>query len=132
MKKRRPHIVPIPRQIKELLLQLKPITGRYELIFPGRNDRTIPISYATIYQVIEYIGYKGRATGHGFRHQMSTILNDKGFNSDWIDMQLSHVQKNKIRGIYNHANYLKERRKIMQWYADYLDSLERDGYKPDV
>ena len=77
-------------------------------------------------QVIELLGYKGRATGHGFRHTMSTILHEKGFDSVWIEMQLAHVDKNTIRGTYNHAQYLEKRKDMMQWYADFLyKSLER-------
>lgn len=71
-------------------------------------------------QVIELLGYKGRATGHGFRHTMSTILHEKGFNSVWIEMQLAHVDKNTIRGTYNHAQYLEKRKEMMQWYSDRL------------
>ncbi|MDK7804230.1 tyrosine-type recombinase/integrase, partial [Klebsiella pneumoniae] len=63
-------------------------------------------------------------TGHGFRHTMSTILHEQGFNSAWIELQLAHVDKNSIRGTYNHAQYLDGRREMMQWYADYLDSLK--------
>ncbi|WP_150323882.1 tyrosine-type recombinase/integrase, partial [Enterobacter hormaechei] len=69
-------------------------------------------------QVIELLGYKGRATGHGFRHSMSTILHEQGFDSAWIEMQLAHVDKNSIRGTYNHAQYIEKRRCMLQWYAD--------------
>ncbi|BCG07644.1 hypothetical protein BADSM9389_02620 [Buttiauxella agrestis] len=70
--------------------------------------------------MIELLGYKGRATGHGFRHTMSTILHEEGFDSAWIKMQLAHVDKNSIRGTYNHAQYLENHRDMMQWYANYL------------
>ncbi|MCV6004636.1 tyrosine-type recombinase/integrase, partial [Escherichia coli] len=76
-----------------------------------------------INMVLKRIGYDGRATGHGFRHTMSTILHEQGFNSAWIEMKLAHVDKNSIRGTYNHALYLDGRREMMQWYADYIDSL---------
>ena len=68
--------------------------------------------------MIELLGYKGRATGHGFRHTMSTILYEQGFDSEWIEMQLVHVDKNSIRGTYNHAQYLENRRKMLQWYSN--------------
>lgn len=74
--------------------------------------------------LVRRIGYAGRVTGHGFRHTMSTILHEQGFNSAWIELQLAHVDKNSIRGTYNHAQYLDGRREMMQWYADYLDSLK--------
>ncbi len=67
------------------------------------------------------------STGHGFRHTMSTILHEKGFNSAWIEMQLAHTDKNSIRGTYNHARYLEGRREMMQWYADYLDAIRKDS-----
>ncbi|MES3577295.1 tyrosine-type recombinase/integrase [Enterobacter ludwigii] len=123
MKMKRPHIVPLSEQVVELFQSLKPITGMYPLVFIGRNDRTKPISKESVNQVIELLGYKGRLTGHGFRHTMSTILHEKGFNSAWIETQLAHVDKNAIRGTYNHAHYLEGRREMMQWYADYIDKL---------
>lgn len=125
MKMRRPHKVPLSKQAVALLKQLKPITGHYPLVFIGRNDPRKPISKESINQVIELLGYKGRLTGHGFRHTMSTILHEQGYDSAWIEMQLAHVDKNAIRGAYNHAQYFDGRREMMQWYADYL-SLE-DG-----
>lgn len=123
MKMKRPHIVPLSEQVVELFQSLKPITGMYPLVFIGRNDRTKPISKESVNQVIELLGYKGRLTGHGFRHTMSTILHEQGFNSAWIETQLAHVDKNAIRGTYNHAHYLEGRREMMQWYGDYIDGL---------
>ncbi|MCM7571414.1 MULTISPECIES: tyrosine-type recombinase/integrase [Enterobacteriaceae] len=126
MKMKRPHIVPMSDQVIALFESLKPITGLYPLVFIGRNDRTKPISKESINQVIELLGYKGRLTGHGFRHTMSTILHEEGFNSAWIETQLAHVDKNAIRGAYNHAQYLEGRQQMMQWYSDYIDSLSRN------
>ncbi|MCX9016876.1 tyrosine-type recombinase/integrase [Citrobacter portucalensis] len=123
MKMKRPHIVPMSDQVVELFESLKPITGLYPLVFVGRNDRTKPISKESVNQVIELLGYKGRLTGHGFRHTMSTILHEEGFNSAWIETQLAHVDKNAIRGAYNHAQYLEGRREMMQWYAGYVAEL---------
>lgn len=118
MKMRRTHLVPLSTQVTELFKQLKPITGHYPYIFIGRNNRSKPISKESVSQVIELLGYKGRATGHGFRHSMSTILHEQGFDSAWIEMQLAHVDKNNIRGTYNHAQYIEKRRYMLQWYAD--------------
>lgn len=120
MKMRRPHIVPLSSQVIDIFNQLKPITGHYPYIFIGRNNRSYPISKESVSQVIELMGYKGRATGHGFRHSMSTILHEHGFESSWIEMQLAHVDKNSIRGTYNHALYLKQRKNMLQWYSDKL------------
>ncbi|WP_275074616.1 tyrosine-type recombinase/integrase [Providencia rettgeri] len=117
MKKRRPHLVPLSPQVLEILDKLKVISGNYSLLFPGRNDARKPISDASINKVIAKIGYKGRLTGHGFRHMMSTILHEKGFDSAWIELQLAHVDKNSIRGIYNHALYLERRIKMMKFYS---------------
>ncbi|MGJ5722183.1 tyrosine-type recombinase/integrase [Morganella sp. B601] len=124
MKMKRPHVVPLSKQVIELFNSLKPLSGHYELVFIGRNDHRKPISKESVNQVIELLGYKGRLTGHGFRHTMSTILHEKGFNSAWIETQLAHIDKNAIRGTYNHAQYLDGRREMMQWYADYMDELE--------
>ncbi|HAT3721970.1 TPA: tyrosine-type recombinase/integrase [Citrobacter koseri] len=125
MKMRRPHLVPLSRQVKSHLLELKEITGWGKYVFPGRNDARKPMSEASINQVIKRIGFAGKVTGHGFRHTMSTVLHEKGFNSAWIEAQLAHADRNTIRGTYNHAQYLDGRREMLQWYADYLDELAK-------
>lgn len=127
MKMKRPHIVPLSEQVIALFKQLEPISKHHPLVFIGRNDPRKPISKESINQVIELLGYKGRLTGHGFRHTMSTILHEQGFNSAWIETQLAHVDKNAIRGTYNHAQYLDGRREMMQWYADYIGELGKGG-----
>ncbi|AYN29002.1 DUF4102 domain-containing protein [Buttiauxella sp. 3AFRM03] len=127
MKKRRPHCVPLSDQAIAILEQIKPITGHYQFIFPGRIHHTKPMSEMAMNVLIRRIGYAGRVTGHGFRHTMSTILHEQGYNTAWIETQLAHVDKNSIRGTYNHAQYLDGRREMLQWYADYMDSLERGG-----
>lgn len=124
MKMRRPHLVPLSDQVIDALQQLHAVTGRYNLVFPGRNDITKPMSEASINQVLKRIGYHGKATGHGFRHTMSTILHEQGYNTAWIELQLAHVDKNTIRGTYNHAQYLEQRRGMLQWYGDFIDGLE--------
>lgn len=127
MKMRRPHIVPLSRQALTIIEHIREMTGRYPLMFPGRNDPRKSMSEASINQVFKRIGYTGRVTGHGFRHTMSTILHEQGYNTAWIETQLAHVDKNSIRGTYNHAQYLEGRREMLQWYADYMDSLEQNG-----
>ena len=127
MKMRRPHIVPLSDQALSLIGKIREITGNYPLMFPGRNDPRKTMSEASINQVFKRIGYAGRVTGHGFRHTMSTILHEQGYNTAWIETQLAHVDKNSIRGTYNHAQYLDGRREMLQWYADYMDSLEHGG-----
>lgn len=125
MKMRRPHIVPVSSQVKALLEEIHQLTGRGKYVFPGRNDSGKPMSEASINQVIKRIGYDGKATGHGFRHTMSTVLHEQGYNTAWIETQLAHVDKNSIRGTYNHAQYLDGRREMLQWYADYMEALEK-------
>ncbi|HCJ8974185.1 TPA: tyrosine-type recombinase/integrase [Escherichia coli] len=122
MKMKRPHLVPLSSQALEIVQQLKVMSGQYPLVFPGRNDPRKTMSEASINQVFKRIGYTGRVTGHGFRHTMSTILHEEGFNTAWIETQLAHVDKNAIRGTYNHALYLEGRREMMQWYADYINA----------
>ncbi|EBD3739040.1 tyrosine-type recombinase/integrase [Salmonella enterica] len=124
MKMKRPHLVPLSTQALEIVQQLKVMSGQYPLVFPGRNDPRKTMSEASINQVFKRIGYTGKVTGHGFRHTMSTILHEEGFNTAWIETQLAHVDKNAIRGTYNHAQYMEGRREMMQWYGDYLNILE--------
>lgn len=124
MKMRRPHIVPLSLQAQAIIMRIREMTGRYPYIFPGRNDPRKTMSEASINQIFKRIGYAGRVTGHGFRHTMSTILHEQGYNTAWIETQLAHVDKNSIRGTYNHAQYLDGRREMLQWYADYMDALE--------
>ncbi|EFK3547072.1 tyrosine-type recombinase/integrase, partial [Escherichia coli] len=119
MKMRRPHLVPLSTQVLGFLNELKSMTGNYRYVFPGRNDPNKPMSEASVNQLIKRIGYAGKLTGHGFRHTLSTILHENGFNTAWIEMQLAHVDKNTIRGVYNHAQYIEDRKKMMQWYSDF-------------
>ena len=118
----REHLVPLPRQAIEALEELRTITGAYPLLFPGRSDRTKPRSDTVFLMALRRLGYEGRQTGHGFRHLASTILNEHGFDADHIEAQLSHKAPG-VRGIYNKAKYLEQRRAMVQWYADHLDEL---------
>ncbi|MGQ8745096.1 tyrosine-type recombinase/integrase [Klebsiella pneumoniae] len=127
MKMKRPHLVPLSTQALEIVQQLKVMSGQYPLVFPGRNDPRKTMSEASINQVFKRIGYTGKVTGHGFRHTMSTILHEEGFNTAWIETQLAHVDKNAIRGTYNHALYLEGRKEMMQWYGNYVDSCESNN-----
>ncbi|SFU11502.1 tyrosine-type recombinase/integrase [Pseudomonas marincola] len=122
MKKRRPHSVPLSSQALDALEQLNRITGAYPLLFPGRNERTKPRSNMAFNMALRRMGYAGRQTGHGFRHIASTILRENGFAKDHVEAQLSHVEDG-VSGVYNKATYLEQRRTMMQWYADHLDTL---------
>ncbi|NIF59274.1 tyrosine-type recombinase/integrase [Enterobacter sp. Ap-916] len=127
MKMRRPHLVPLSTQALDLLSELKIMTGNYRYVFPGRNDPNKPMSEASVNQVIKRIGYGGKVTGHGFRHTFSTILHELGFESVWIEIQLAHVDKNIIRGTYNHAQYLDKRSIMLQAYSDLI--FQKINYK---
>lgn len=124
-----PYLVPLSRQAVEEVRNVHEATGRYRLILPGKHDQTQPISDGTINIAIKRMGYQCRLTGHGLRGMLSTALNEMGYNSDWIEARLSHAGDNKIHGTYNHAQYVEQRRKMMQEWADYLDGLE-GGVEP--
>lgn len=123
MKARRDHQVPLPRQAVAILRQLQEVTGQYDLLFAGRNNTSRPMSENTVNKALADVGYKGRQTGHGFRHLLSTELNGRGYNRDWIERQLAHGDDDEIRDTYNHATYLEQRRDMMQAWADSLDAL---------
>jgi integrase len=85
------------------------------------------MSENTVLAALRSRGYtKDQMVPHGFRSMASTLLNENGFNFDWIERQLAHAEGNSVRAAYNYAEYLPERRKMMQWWADYLDELKGD------
>jgi integrase len=127
MKARRPHVVPLPRQAVAILRTLKEISGSYPLLFPGQQSSERPMSENTINKALRLMGYEGRQTGHGFRHLLSTELNGRGYNRDWIERQLAHGDTDEIRDTYNHAAYLEQRREMMQAWADSIDALCSGG-----
>lgn len=124
MKMRQPHIVPLSRQALALLATLQPLTGRSALLFPAMTDHAKPMSENTLSYAMGRMGYQGVATPHGFRALASTTLNEEGFDPDVIERQLAHAERNKVRAAYHRAEYLDERRKMMQWWGDYLDSQQ--------
>lgn len=123
MKMKAEHVVPLARQALAILSELKEISGGSRFVFPGRN-RDKPISNNTMLFALYRMGYKGKMTGHGFRAVASTILNETGFKPDVIERQLAHYERNEVRGAYNRAEYLPERKRMMQHWADYLGSIE--------
>jgi integrase len=126
MKMRHEHIVPLSQQALSILEQLKPLTGNSELLFPNRNGQGKPICENTLLYAMYRLGYHRTATAHGFRATASTILNEQGWKPDVIERQLAHAEKNKVRAAYHRSEYLADRKKMMQHWADYLDSL-RNG-----
>ena len=124
---REEHIVPLSRQAIEILNRLQLISGNRQHVFPNRTKPMTFISENTMLYAMYRMGYHSRATPHGFRSTASTILNENGFNSDHIERQLAHAERNKVRASYNHAEYLPERRQMMQWWADYIDLAKEGG-----
>ena len=130
--KRRPHIVPLSRQALEVLGTLRASRGADRcagpaLLFPGERDHEKPMSNGTILMALKRMGYRGRMTGHGCRGIASTALNEMGYRWDVIEAQLSHVEGNRTRAAYNHAQYMEERRELVQGWADYLDAVRQSG-----
>ncbi len=125
MKMGEQHIVPLSRQVLEILIELKKHTGHGRLLFPSLLDPERPMSDGTINTALRRMGYaKDELTGHGFRSMASTLLNELGWNRDAIERQLAHGERNTVRAAYNFAEFLPERRKMMQAWADYLDELK--------
>ena len=122
MKMKRLHIVPLSKQALLTLEKIKKYhNGCTEgLLFPSYKNPSEAISDNTLSKALRDQGYKGKATPHGMRATASTILNERGFRSDVIEMQLAHCEKNKVRASYNHAQYLKERRELMDWWGDFV------------
>lgn len=119
------HLTPLPIQAVQMLRDIQPISGHFDHVFIGRNDPRKPISDGAVAGMFKRIGYHKKQTMHGFRHLISTALNDKGYEADWVERQLAHGDPDKIRGTYNKATYLEPRRKMMQEWADYLDLILR-------
>lgn len=125
MKAKKPHSVPLSRQAVEILKALQKKTGDKEFIFHSYASKSKHISNGAVLMALKRMGYGGRMTGHGFRSIASTILNEKGYHPDAVERQLSHVENDKVRAAYNHAEYLLERKKMMQDYADMLDKFRK-------
>lgn len=124
MKMREQHIVPLARQAVTLLRDLQPLTGASRYLFPSLRTKERPISNNTLNAALRRLGYTGdEMVSHGFRSMASTCLNELGWHPDLIELQLAHAERNKVRAVYNRATRLADRRKMMQAWADYLDSL---------
>lgn len=127
MKMGREHVVPLANQVITELRDLEQHTGNGDLLFPSLRSVDRPISDNTLNAALRRLGFgKDEMTAHGFRTMASTRLNEMGFHPDVIELQLAHVEGNKVRAAYNKAERLAERRKMMQAWADYLDGLKRD------
>jgi integrase len=124
MKMRVPHIVPLSTQAVALLRDIQPATGDGKYVFPSPRSRTRPLSNVALLAALRRMGYEqGTLTVHGFRTTASTLLNEQGWRPDAIERQLAHGERDHVRAVYNHAEYLRERKVMMQDWADYLDEL---------
>ena len=124
MKKKRPHIVPITSKVKSIIEYMKPLSSNSLYLFPSPRTQSKPINEQTLNPALHRLGFKGIQTLHGFRHTASTMLNEMGYMGDLIEKQLSHEDNNQIRGTYNKAQYLPQRKEMMQAWGDYLDGLK--------
>lgn len=121
MKANTAHVVPLSSQALDVLRKVNTHSGHLEYVFPNDHNFSTYMSENAMLYALYRMGYHSRATGHGFRSTASTILNEQGFRPDVIERQLAHTERNSVRAAYNHAQYLPERREMMQWWADYLD-----------
>lgn len=128
MKMKAPHLVPLSTQALATLEEIRPLTGRFAFVFPSERSHSKPMSENTLLYALYRLGYRTRMTAHGFRAVASTLLNESGFTPDVIERQLAHVEQNKVRAAYHRSEYLEERRRMMQWWGDYLEGV-REGAK---
>jgi integrase len=128
MKMGEQHLVPLSKQTLKILHSLKKITGGGKYLFPSIRSDDRPITDATVNAALRILGYtKEEITGHGFRAMASTLLNELGWNRDAIERQLAHAERNSVRAAYNFAEFLPERRKMMDAWADYLTELKENA-----
>lgn len=122
MKLRVPHVVPLSMQARAVLDELRLITGESDLVLESPLHPDKPLSENTFLFALYRLGYRGRMTAHGFRALASTVLNEQSsFSHDVIERQLAHKEVDEVRAAYNRAQYLPQRRTLMQWWADWLD-----------
>jgi len=128
MKMRQRHIVPLSSQALSILAELQPYTGNGQFLFPSIRTTTKPIALESMLVAIRSMGFtQDEMTMHGFRGMASTLLNEMGYNRDWIERQLAHGERDHVRAAYNYAEHLPERRRMMQEWANYLDELKANN-----
>jgi len=128
MKMKHQHLVPLSRQALAILRELRALTGIGKYVFPGARSQSRPMSENTLNAALRRLGYgSDEMTAHGFRSMASTLLNEQGWNRDAIERQLAHGERDSVRAAYNFAEYMEERRNMMQEWADYLDSVLEKG-----
>ena len=128
MKMRQRHIVPLSCQALSILAELQSYTGNGQFLFPSIRTTTKPIALESMLVAIRSMGFtQDEMTMHGFRGMASTLLNEMGYNRDWIERQLAHGERDHVRAAYNYAEHLPERRRMMQEWADYLEELKAEN-----
>lgn len=123
MKKRKEHVVPLPKQAIEVLEGIRNFTGHRQHVFPHRDKRDEAMTDNALRQALKNMGWSKRYSPHATRTTGSTRLNEMGFSADWIERQLAHTEPNAVRRTYNHADHLEDRKEMMQQWADFLDGL---------
>ena len=118
------HIIPLSKQAIEVFREIQPLTGRFQHVFTGARNRRKPMSSSSVNTALKRLGYGETMKAHSFRAMASSLLNQMGFNPDAIERQLAHKDSNEVRAAYNRAQYLEERREMLQSWADYLDNLK--------
>jgi integrase len=128
MKAREPHIVPLSRQALEIINEIQKYNGTFKYVFVSPVSTIRALSENTLNMGLMRLGFKDRMVSHGFRHTASTILHEHisehGYHTEIIERQLAHAERNGVKAAYNHAEYLSERKKLMQWWADFLDKIK--------
>lgn len=123
MKMKTDHLIPLSDQAMEALEKLKALTGHTRFVVRSPNTIDKPLSENAFLVLIKRIGFKEHTTSHGLRATASTVLNEHGFRPEVIEKQLAHEERNQVRKAYNRADYLEERREMLQWWADSLDGI---------
>ena len=124
MKKKRPHSVPLSDQVLEILDSIKPYSGNRDYIFPSNIKPREHANKATVNMALRRMGYKGRLVAQGLRSIASTALNEQRFDEDLVETALAHIDKNSTRDAYNNADYLQQRRVMMQWWSNYIEQAK--------
>ena len=127
MKKQREHQVPLSKQALSLLYFLKDVSGHTEFLFPGLRNRSQPVNSQTANAAIKRMGYHGTMVAHSMRSIASTTLNEAGFQPDIIEAALAHLDNNEVRRAYNRAQYLEQRKVMMQWWSDYIGQAKQNN-----
>ena len=130
MKMPTPHIIPLSRQALAIFGKLREMNGHKEFVFYSTRSKSRHMSDGTMLQALYRMGYRGTMTGHGFRGLASTLLHENGFDDKHIELQLSHMERNKVAAAYNHAKYIEQRASLMQWWGDYVENCTAGNIIP--